>query len=112
MALVTAVEALLPPASEEGRCQQCKRPFRGLRKQFAQFFSDDTAAGQTNKLLAEFYEARSSVSHGGRLFGWDGGVGGPTMRSGADDMALHMRLPHFVTLGVAKWLFRAKRYND
>ncbi len=67
VALVTAIEALLP-VRDEGRCPECKRPLLSISRQFREFvellLAEWSIAGQVKQ---DIYDTRSKIAHGSQL---------------------------------------------
>jgi hypothetical protein len=74
VALVSAVEALLPPPKGGKQCPECKQMLgTGLTKQFADFV-DALSPGIPEPERKRFYRLRSALSHGGKLLLDDEGI--------------------------------------
>jgi hypothetical protein len=67
MAMVSAVEALMPPVKGAPVCEKCKRPVgAGQTKLFTDFVAN-FAPGRAAEARRRFYGIRSALSHGGTL---------------------------------------------
>ncbi len=108
-ALVSAVEALLPPPAESSNCPQCTRPLGiGPTKRFVDFV-EDHAPGLDAAQRRKLYALRSALSHGGALlhsdrYGWSGGMTGTSVSEWANQFAMWQ----VVRLVLVSWLLRRK----
>ena len=82
IALVSAIEALMPPPKGGKQCTHCKQMLGiGPTKQFIDFVEaliPDASIPESER--KRFYRARSALSHGGKLLANDHGVWGFTPR--------------------------------
>lgn len=79
IALVSAIEALMPPPPKGGtQCPQCKQMLgTGPTKQFVDFVDALVPGGAVPESERKrFYQLRSALSHGGKLLVGDHGVWG------------------------------------
>jgi len=108
-ALVSAVEALLPPISPTMTCDSCKRSIGpGPTARFAEFV-DQYAPNitTTSSDRRKFYEIRSKLSHGGSLLHRDQGFFGPSLNPASmkewSDME---RVRHIARIVLVNWLMQ------
>jgi hypothetical protein len=108
MALVSAVEALMPPAETGGSCACCKRSMgKGPTSRFREFLAEFAPTGEHFRgELQRFYEIRSKLAHGGTVLLSDRhfGLGG---LEDFEDWRRQNRLHEFVRVACVNWLFRA-----
>jgi hypothetical protein len=80
VALVSAIEALMPPPKSGKQCPECKQMLGvGPTKHFVDFVEaliPDSAIPESER--KRFYQIRSALSHGGKLLASDHGVWGFT----------------------------------
>ncbi len=106
LALVSAVEALIPVPADERFCPQCgKKETAGPTQLFNKFVDEYTAGSVAKKDLKKFYRLRSQITHGGRLlssdlFSWRGGITPGDIHEYADKQALQ----HVVQIVLINWL--------
>jgi hypothetical protein len=106
-ALVSAIEALMPPPEEAEKCVKCKRSVgKGPTAQFADFVSR-FAPGPTvtNSDRRKLYSLRSALSHGGSLLhsdrsGWLGGMTGKRL----DEWEDHRAMWRIARVTLVNWL--------
>jgi hypothetical protein len=106
-ALVSAVEALVPPSPVGARCEGCERPFDGgLKKRFVEFVEVHAPGpGVTEAHRKQLYSIRSALSHGGRLLyadrhAWGGGMTSTSLEEWDHQNAMW----HIVRLVLVNWL--------
>ncbi len=113
LAIVTAAEVLFPEASPE-RCPTCKQHQYRLRHRFATFLEQHvplaplTSAGYRDvpSFLARLrllYDARSGITHGSELRGWDRPTSGFTPGRNEDDGDLRT-LVRILQFALGAWL--------
>jgi hypothetical protein len=107
VALVSAIEALIPKPKGGTRCPHCKQMLGvGLRKQFVDFVESLVPGGAVPEAERKrFYRVRSALSHGGKLLAADHGVWGFTPKQlgeGSDTRAVWQ----IVQLVLHNWLER------
>jgi hypothetical protein len=73
VAVVSAIEALMPPPQRAKQCQHCNQKLgAGLTEQFDNFVESLIPGGAVPKAERKrFYNMRSALSHGGKLLAGD-----------------------------------------
>ena len=106
-ALVSSVEALMPPVSDGSACTACgKHVGKSISQQFVDFLDEMApSAGEIEKARRKLYAVRSALLHGGRLLPSDylGFSPGPGL---ADEFENMEQAQHLVRLVLATWLGR------
>ena len=75
LAIMSAIEALLPPEDKSRECPTCRRPWRqGAKSPFHEFLETYAGSDQYKVGRENLYRVRSAVSHGGRLLAIDTGL--------------------------------------
>jgi hypothetical protein len=107
MALVLAVEALMPPPESGRSCEACKRSVgKGPTQRFKEFLAKLAPTGEAfSGELGRFYEIRSKLVHGGGLLLSDREFLGSTGLEGFEDWQRRFRLHQFVQIAIVNWLF-------
>lgn len=106
IALVNAIESLVPPAKSEGRCSECgKEKGPGPTKNFRGFLEKYTP-GVPSEYRNELYRIRSKFTHGGSLMPGDmAGKGGFRFNPGQNEIRnKHYALSHIVQVALISWL--------
>jgi hypothetical protein len=79
VALITAIEALMPDPPSPKRCSQCGKELGSATQRFIDFvesyYADPLAS---SKLRRRFYSLRSRLSHGDIILRWDEESGSPS----------------------------------
>jgi hypothetical protein len=108
LALVSAVEALMPPPDTGATCPSCKRSVgNGPTRQFKDFLEEFAPTGeQYSGELQHFYEIRSSLAHGGKVLLSDrhfslGGL------ENHEDWMRQRRLHEMLRVAIVNWLFKS-----
>jgi len=106
-ALVSSVEALMPPAYDGTACTACgKHLGKSISQQFVDFLDEMApSVGEIEKARKKLYAVRSALLHGGRLLPSDylGFSPGPGLAEEFENMERAQRL---VRLVLATWLGR------
>ena len=107
MALVLAVEALMPPPEGGIPCKTCKRSTgKGPTQRFKEFLARLAPVGKGfSGELDRFYEIRSKLVHGGGLLLSDREFLGNVWLEGFEDQQRRWRLHQFVQVAIVNWLF-------
>jgi hypothetical protein len=104
-ALISSVEALMPPETNESACTSCGRTMgKSITQRFVDFLDQMApSAGEVEQARKKLYRVRSALLHGGRLLPSDFlGVGpGPGLNDEFENMDHAQRL---VRLVLANWL--------
>jgi len=108
LALVFAIETLLPKPKSEGLCDCCNREKRkGPTALFKEFLAEFAPAqGQANKRLGEFYRIRSKIVHEGGVLLSDRLLFGEMGFGDMEDWTLRYDLQHHVQVALLNWLHR------
>jgi len=109
MALVVAVEALMPPPEAGKACDTCKRNIgKGPTQRFKDFLAELAPTGEPFRgELDRFYGIRSKLAHGGRLLRSDRQFFGTGRLEDFEDWQHQLRLHQFVQVAVVNWLLIA-----
>jgi len=110
MALILAVEALMPPPEIGKSCETCKRSVgKGPTQRFKEFLARFAPAIEVFRgELDCFYAIRSKLSHGGGLLRSDRRSFGSAGLEDFEDWQRQFHLHHFVQMAVVNWLFAAE----
>lgn len=104
LALVSAIEALMPPAPAAARCDKCGSPQGpGPTARFEEFVDQFVPAAESSPSRKRFYSLRSAISHGGKLLHTDQllwGVGTESAKEGTE----MRQLSELVRLALINWL--------
>ena len=105
IALVSAVEALLPPLVSTEQCTTCSRPVGGgPTKQFKEFLDKYLPVGSVQEAtLKEFYRIRSKLAHGEKLLYGDQSNLGFDVK-GNNEGFLQRHLSDLVQIVIYNWL--------
>jgi len=110
-ALVSAIEALMPPPDVSLKCVTCNRSTgKGPTAQFSDFvscFAPDPMVSNSDR--RKLYSLRSALSHGGSLLhsdrtGWMGGMTGKSI----DEWEDHQAMWRIVRVTLVNWLLFKK----
>lgn len=110
MALILAVEALMPPPEAGKCCETCKRNVgKGPTQRFKEFIgrfapTSERFCGE----LDRFYDIRSRLAHGGGLLLSDRQFFGSGGLEDFEDRQRQFHLHQFVQVATVNWLFRAE----
>jgi hypothetical protein len=107
MALILAVEALMPPPESGKSCEACKRSVgKGPTRRFKEFLARHAPIGEAfSREPDRLYEIRSKLVHGGGLLLSDREFLGTTGLEGFEDWQRRFRLHQFVQIAIVNWLF-------
>jgi Apea-like HEPN len=108
MALISALEALMPAEHKAGDCPVCKRSFgKGATRRLSEFLDEyaPTEPKFQASRVALYYEFRSQLAHGGRLSDLDRGtfvwsLGGRPR----EERELHDEVRQLVRIILVNWL--------
>ena len=108
LALISAIEALMPAPEKIAECQTCRRPIsKGATRRMNEFLDQYTPANPEFQKgrVALYYEFRSQLTHGGALAHVDGApfrstLGGKTM----EEQDLLDEIWHLVRILLINWL--------
>jgi hypothetical protein len=110
-ALVSAVEALIPPATGSSPCPTCKRlTGAGPTQRFAQFVEQYAPGPEVQEShRKKLYALRSALSHGGTLlhsdrFAWSAGMTSNSLRHWEDQTAMW----RIIRLVLVNWLLEKR----
>jgi hypothetical protein len=107
MALILAVEALMPPPETGKTCDRCKRTVgKGPTQRFKEFLSRFAPTGEAfRRELDRFYAIRSKLTHGrGLLISDREGLAGSGLE-GFEDSQRQLRLHQLVQVAMINWLW-------
>jgi hypothetical protein len=106
-ALISSVEALMPPVNSGPECKRCGRPTgKSITQRFVEFLDQMApSSGEIEKARKNLYRVRSALLHAGRLLPSDylGFTPGPGLGDEFKNMNHAQRL---VRLVLANWLGR------
>ncbi|NKE72827.1 hypothetical protein [Candidatus Manganitrophus noduliformans] len=105
IALIQAVEAIMPSISSSEVCETCKSTLRkGPTSLFAEFLESLLGnSSDAHRHLKVFYSVRSALSHGGKILHLDRVGGGGVLSMG--ELARFINLRRIVRLALVKWLY-------
>jgi hypothetical protein len=103
VALVQAIEAVMPPQSSE-ECPTCGKPNGDGPTAAFQKFVDQFSRGLSEKERKDFYGARSSLTHGRHLHHWDAD-GFSLSPTASVEQANHRQLFRVVRIVLLNWLW-------
>ena len=111
IALVSAIEALLPPPPPTEICPKCKRPIQdGPTKRFKEFFEEYITGDTTPRnVLDSLYDLRSELAHGSGLLPGDfPGYFSHFTPHTRQKAHFYSEMSRVVTIGLYNWLQRQK----
>ena len=111
MALILAVEALMPRPEAGKPCEACKLSVgKGPTKRFKEFLARCAPANDTSRgELDRFYAIRSKLVHGGGLLLSDRQLFGSGGLEDFEDSQRQFHLHQFVQVAMVNWLFWGHR---